>query len=910
MEAAFQSGFASALLDILFNRVTDVFLTELKKIKNVYEAVDKLETTVIEAQSLLLQVDSSHFQGIARHAMKKRVDTLTGLCYDAEDVMDEIVLLMSKDNLGSGKKIWWFRDAILRYLKTWAIGHGISKLQIKFNAILEQLKDLIDLSKKTSNGCRDLTSEVPSDREGSNPVPLVGRDNDVDEIIKMLTSHHSEKGVSIVGMDGLGKTMLAQHILCDPRIDRKFPIKLWVPISDGYFNKQDVCDRLDKGAVLVNCKSEAEESSDNNVALKLQQNLLIVFDNLLKMKLTDWDDFWVKISAKKVGEIKIFVTTSNASISKSTGTCAYNLKPLSDESCKTLIEKKVCLHNPNLCGQPEFSYVAGKLASKCEGLPFVARIIGLVLATSHKNDWSDLLEKDLSHWPEFKAEIFPVLSLGFKDMQLHVKKFLSYFSLFPQNYCFVMDDLAQLWVGEGFIEQLNDSSSLQAYVDALLETSIFQVCEDANHAGRPSYQLHKFTHDFAQVVASKTCLQIQELGTYKRIRTILSLHADNKNVKMPKIPRHLFKSLTHLRVLALSGTDVAEVPDSINKLEHLRYLDVSNTALSNLPDKLSTLSTLQFLKLKNTALSHLPKDFHKLTSLLFVDWDKSELNRLTLPAHIGNLSSLQTLPLFHVGNKDGYSITELQNMNHLHGAICITNLENVKDREEAKAAMLHKKTSLRRIELQWNKSTNSSLARDILTGLRPPLYLKELKITAYCCYIFPDWIAQPLPMLEKIHLQRCHSCTVLPAFGQLPALRTLIIQEMESITSVSNSFCGQLVDGKCFPSLNTLEFNDMPKLEDCTGLEATRMPQLRVLKFVNCPMMNTLPLLRNLTSLKDLQIRRCKSLVTLPDVLPALESLIISESDKLEAKQYQTGGSKERRKVEYIPYIEINGELI
>ncbi|GJX31248.1 NB-ARC domains-containing protein, partial [Tanacetum coccineum] len=64
--------------------------------------------------------------------------------------------------------------------------------------------------------------------------------------------------------------------------------------------------------------------------------------------------------------------------------------------------------------------------------------------------------------------------------------------------------------------------------------------------------------------------------------------------------------------------------------------------------------------------------------------------------------------------------------------------------------------------------------------------------------------------LARVSMRGCKNCTSLPPFGQLPSLKVLSIQHMDSVKVVGSEFLG---NGVSFPSLEVLSFEGMPGWE-------------------------------------------------------------------------------------------------
>ena len=110
------------------------------------------------------------------------------------------------------------------------------------------------------------------------------------------------------------------------------------------------------------------------------------------------------------------------------------------------------------------------------------------------------------------------------------------------------------------------------------------------------------------------------------------------------------------------------------------------TCFKILPNSISRLKNLQTLKLQKCwKLKKFPKNMRELINLRHLEND--DCRSLTHMQHgMGKLTSLQSLPLFVVGNGIGRlrnqkvgSLSELESLHQLRGSFCIKSLQNARD---------------------------------------------------------------------------------------------------------------------------------------------------------------------------------------------------------------------------------------
>ncbi|KAL2979368.1 hypothetical protein AAZX31_13G168700 [Glycine max] len=884
-----------AVLQVLFDKldshqVLDYFLG--RKLDG--RLLKKLKRKLVSVNAV---VDDAEQKQFTDAYVKAWLDDVRDVLLDTEDLLDEIDCEFSKTELEaesqtSASKVCDFESRIIDVLDD-------------LDSLLDQkndlgLKNVSHVGVGSGSGSK-VSQKLPSTSLVVESI-IYGRDDDKEMILNWLTSdtdnHNKISILSIVGMGGMGKTTLAQHVYNNPRIqEAKFDIKVWVCVSDDF-------DVLMLTKTILNKITKSKEDSGDDLEMvhgRLKEKLsgnkyLLVLDDVWNEDRDQWKALQTPLKYGAKGS-KILVTTrSNKVASIMQSNKVHELKQLQeDHSWQVFAQHAFQDDYPKL--NEQLKEIGIKIVEKCQGLPLALETVGCLLHTKPSvSQWEGVLKSKIWELPKEDSKIIPALLLSYYHLPSHLKRCFAYCALFPKDHEFYKDSLIQLWVAENFFNDLLSSSFFQR--------SSRQEC----------FVMHDLLNDLAKYVCGDICFRLEvdkpksiskvrhfsfvpEYDQYfdgcgslyhaKRLRTFMPVPSPARYIYTwdgRKLVDELFSKFKFLRILSLSFCYLKEMPDSVGNLKHLRSLDLSQTGIKKLPDSTCFLCNLQVLKLNYChLLEELPSNLHKLTNLRCLEFMHTKVRKM--PMHIGKLKNLQVLSSFYVGKgSDNCSIQQLGELN-LHGRLPIWELQNIVNPLDALAADLKNKTHLLDLELEWDADRNlddSIKERQVLENLQPSRHLKKLSIRNYGGAQFPSWLSDNSSCnVVSLSLKDCKYCLCLPPLGLLPRLKELSIEGFDGIVSINADFFGSR--SSSFASLKTLEFRRMKEWEEweCKGVTGA-FPCLQRLSMECCPKLKgQLP--EQLCHLNDLRISGCEQLVV-PSALsaPDIHKLYLADCGKLQ----------------------------
>ncbi|KAK2354114.1 putative disease resistance RPP13 protein [Trifolium repens] len=930
----------SAFLQVTFEKLASAGIQDYFRARKLnHKLLNKLNITLLSINAV---VDDAELKQIRNPNVRAWLDAVKNAVLDAEDLLEEIDIELFRCKLEAESQSSAATTATSKVLNFFnASSSSFDKeIESKMHEVLDNLEFLA--SKKDILGLKAVNSGfgVGSDSQMLKKIPstslpvdsvIYGRDVDKEVICDWLTSDAENDNrqisiVSIVGMGGMGKTTLAQHLYNDPKLEGKFDVKAWVCVSQEF----DVFKVM--RAILEGITGLTDDSRDlNMVQEKLKDKLtakrfLLVLDDIWNEKRDQWEALQIPFNCGAHGS-KVIVTTRSLKVASITqSTRIHNLEQLHDEHCWKLFSKHAFLdENPQINSDTE--EIGKRILRKCQGLPLALKTIGSLLYTkSSLVEWESILASEIWELPEEESNIIPALMLSYHHLPSHLKRCFAYCALFPKNYVFEKEHLILLWMAENFLQCPRRSMSVEEvgelHFNDLFSRSFFQQ-QSRKDATR--FVMHDLLNDLAKYVCGDFCFTFQDeesnnilktarhfsflenvnksperfetLYNANRLRTYLPLCMIPDRIpwtyQMSSTFMHeLIPKFKFCRVMSLICCSMYNgLPDTIGNLKHLRYLDLSGTNIERLPDSVCSLYSLQTLKLRYCqSLEELPLNLHKLTNLRYLDFSGTKVRKM--PMHIGKLKHLQVLTSFYVGKGSGSNIHQIGALN-LHGKFSISELQNIVNPSDALAANLKRKAHLVRLELKWNaNSDNSVKEREVLENLQPSKHLRELFIQSYGGTLFPDWFGvNALSNVVSLELIKCENCVLLPPLGILPSLKELVITRLSGIVVIGSEFYGH--ESSSYPvipfaSLQTLTFNSMIGWEewDCKFVTGA-FPCLQNLSIRNCPnLKGCFP--EQLPCLMTLRVYHCKHLVCSVSSASSLHALHLTDCGKLQFDHHPT----------------------
>ncbi|KAG6471063.1 hypothetical protein ZIOFF_072159 [Zingiber officinale] len=241
---------------------------------------------------------------------------------------------------------------------------------------------------------------------------VLGREKEQKRIIELLlrstdeSASASDSGsgfsvIPLVGIEGVGKTTLAQLAYKHEEIQNHFALKIWICVSDN-FNVQ----RLTKE--IIEFVTKTQHSS---------QMKLAVLQNILKKE----------IASKRI--LLVLDDVWNEDEEEWRKLCA----PFEDAAAGNKISFwelfKKCAFGPSKPEEhPELEEIGRIIASKLKGLPLAAKTVGNLLGSNmNPHYWRSIMKSEVWELQQNKNDIIPVLQLSYQYLSA------------PLKWCFVFD---------------------------------------------------------------------------------------------------------------------------------------------------------------------------------------------------------------------------------------------------------------------------------------------------------------------------------------------------------------------------------------------------------------------------------------------------------------------------------------
>ncbi|KAJ3703661.1 hypothetical protein LUZ61_007366 [Rhynchospora tenuis] len=459
--------------------------------------------------------------------------------------------------------------------------------------------------------------------------------------------------IGIWGMGGVGKTHLLEQINNELSGDPSFKVVIFVTCSNEC-SEEKVQDKIIDKLGLSKRDTMVQKQSTIYNFLREKSFVLLL------------DDLWNRVDLKTVGipdpmkEVGV-CKRSVVLTTRSTEVCGQmevkrniRVNVLNSDDAWCLFKQKVT--EEIIDSNPLIKKYAMDVVKELSGLPLALITIGRAMHDKkHPSEWEravKLLKQAHLNDLEFSGSdpsIFHTLKFSYDNLKEDkLKECFLHCSLFPEDYQFRKDNLVEIWMGLGLIDESNIQDAYDVgywYIGRLQAVCLLEIGD--NYTG--TIKMHDVIRDMALWIANnhgkdgnkwivKRCeekeIEIEVFGDTEKLSMmnnyakkvsifitcssakLSTLLLRQNSIEDPKTLRlEFFSKLTFLDL----SNSLRAFPVEICKLVHLQYLDLSWNGSLEIPEELGALINLKYLFLRHTSSSFANKVFSRLKSLKVLD---------------------------------------------------------------------------------------------------------------------------------------------------------------------------------------------------------------------------------------------------------------------------------------------------
>jgi len=416
-------SFAFSLVSTAQERIYGKELKDIFKGNHINEGdLQNLKILLLSVATVLSDAEEKQFND---PCVKEWVDKLKNSSYDADDLLDEIVT----------KARHYTSDYAL------SLNPFSERLQSKVEGIVERLRSLVefkDILGLKEGGVGKLHSVASATTSLVDEHRVYGRNDGKVKITDFLLSDNSNKVevpvVAIVGMEGVGKTTLAQILYNDARVMNHFQSRSWVSVSKK-LNIHEITKEVLESFNL--CQSNVNDFNGLQIQLKdilERKRFILVLDGFENESYLDWDIFQRPFVLANRGS-RIIVTTRSKRVATSTRADLSNSLPfLSDEATRKVFSSHAFKQNSNEQSHV-LTEIGQKIVQRCGGLPLAAVTLGSLLRSKEDNEESEnVCNSTLWDLSRGKINIFSALISSYTHLPSYLKRCFSYCTIFPRGH--------------------------------------------------------------------------------------------------------------------------------------------------------------------------------------------------------------------------------------------------------------------------------------------------------------------------------------------------------------------------------------------------------------------------------------------------------------------------------------------
>ncbi|KAM3196708.1 hypothetical protein ACQJBY_072419 [Aegilops geniculata] len=650
MEAAAATAFVGRIAPKLLE-----FLAANHKLRqNLEHDITYIQREFALISAAIQQDDECRWRSgtVSDHVQRAWIQIIRDLAHAIEDCIDRYMHRVTISGTST-----WIRQAVHR-VKTATDRKEFAKAIHELKKISQESSKLRETYYNVSIGAGTSSSSTATSSVACATVAQmatddtlsirrpVGMDAPRDELLELIQQQQQQlKVVSIVGFDGIGKTLLARCVY--DTIENQYEARAWVSAAEQGVPTNVIKEILQQLAIPTNGGGNLSKLC---AILRLHlgtKRFFIVIDDMRT-------EFWHDIKDAFVGlSGRVLVTTAihlvaNACSSSAAHDHVYAMKTLADEHSRLLFFKEAFQDdNPPV---DKVDQLGSEALKKCDGLPLAlvstARYLQSTGNPTHGN-WATLCHNLGAHLEtkEMLARMKRVLVHSYTSLVKHdLKTCLLYLGIYPSGRTVRRGSLIRKWCAEGFIQGDYMCNALDAAIGnfkELVNRSIIQRTDASsknNEDQVKTYHTHGMMLEF--ILHMSKCdnfitLLYDQLAPPpppSKIRW-LSLHDASARVA---------NDLSLVRSLTIFGRAHESILD-FSKYELLRVLDLKECS-NHLEDKhlreiCGNLLLLRYLSLGAAIkVTMLPKEIKKLQLLDTLDVRRTNIE--ILPTQVMELPCL------------------------------------------------------------------------------------------------------------------------------------------------------------------------------------------------------------------------------------------------------------------------------